>query len=57
MNLNTLVEDEEIHGTAILDPQGQRIGTIERLYREAASGRFVFADAAVGGLLGFGSRC
>jgi hypothetical protein len=54
---NILVEDEEIRGTAILDPQGRRIGTIERLYREAASGRLVFAEVAVGGLLGFGTRC
>ena len=54
---NLLVEDEEIRGTAILDPQGRRIGVIERLYREAASGRIVFADAAVGGFLGYGTRC
>jgi hypothetical protein len=54
---NILVEDEEISGTAILDPQGRRIGAIERLYREAASGRIIFADAAVGGFLGFGTRC
>ena len=54
---NILVGDEEIRGATILDPQGRRIGAIERLYREAASGRIVYADAAVGGLFGFGTRC
>ena len=45
---NILVEDEQISGTAILNPLGRRIGAIKRLYREAASGRIVFADASVG---------
>ncbi|GEO16463.1 PRC-barrel domain-containing protein [Microvirga aerophila] len=54
---NIPVEDEEIRGTAILNPLGRQIGVIQRLYREAASGRIVFADAAVGGFLGFGTRC
>jgi hypothetical protein len=54
---NILVEDGQISGTAIFDPQGRRIGVIERLYREAESGRLVFADVAVGGHLGFGTRC
>lgn len=54
---NTLFNDDEISGTATFDPQGRRIGVIQRLYREAESGRLVLADVAVGGLLGFGTRC
>jgi hypothetical protein len=54
---NILVEDDRISGTAIFDPRGRRIGVIQRLYREAEGGRLVFADVAVGGLLGFGTRC
>ncbi len=55
--MNPLVEDDQLSGAAIFDPQGRRIGAIERLYREAVGGRIVFADVAVGGLLGFGRRC
>jgi hypothetical protein len=54
---NILVNDDEMSGTATFDPQGRRIGVVQRLYREAESGRIVFADVAVGGLLGFGTRC
>jgi hypothetical protein len=41
----------------IFDPQGWRIGVLQRLYREAESGSVEYADVAVGGLLGFGMRC
>ncbi|WP_262272522.1 PRC-barrel domain-containing protein [Microvirga yunnanensis] len=56
-HLNTLVGDDQISGTAIFDPQGRRIGVLQRLYREAEGGRLVYADVAVGGFLGFGMRC
>ncbi len=52
-----LVGDDQISGTAIFDPQGQRLGTIQRLYRVAEGGRLIYADVAVGGILGFGTRC
>ena len=52
---NILVKDDQLSGTAIFAPQGRRIGVIQRLYREAASGHFIFANIAVGGLLGFGT--
>jgi hypothetical protein len=52
-----LVEDDQISGTTVFDPQGRRIGVIQRRYRGAEGGRFVFADVAVGGLLGFGTCC
>jgi len=55
---NILAEDDQISGTAIFDPQGRQIGVIQRLHREAESGgRRVYADVAVGGVLGFGARC
>lgn len=54
---NILVEDDQIKGAAVFDPLGRRIGVLQRLYREAESGRLVFADVAVGGFLDFGTRC
>jgi hypothetical protein len=53
---NILVGDDQSSGTAIFDPQGRRIGVLQRLYREAERGHLVYADAAVGGFLGFGTR-
>jgi PRC-barrel domain protein len=55
--LNILVGDDQISGTAIFDPQGRRIGVLRRLYREAEGGHLVYADVAVGGFLGFATRC
>lgn len=55
--LNILVGDDQISGTAIFDPQGRRIGVLQRLYQEAEGGRLIYADVAVGGFLGFGTRC
>jgi hypothetical protein len=54
---NILVKDDQLSGTAVFAPQRRRIGVIQRVYRKAASGHFVFADVAVGGLLGFGTCC
>jgi hypothetical protein len=54
---NMLGEDDQISGTAIFDPLGRRIGVLKRLYREAESRRLAFAHVAVGGLLGFRTRC
>jgi hypothetical protein len=55
--LNILAGDDQISGTAIFNPQGRRIGVLRRLYREAEGGHLVYADVAVGGFLGFGTRC
>jgi hypothetical protein len=55
--LNFLVEDDQTSGILIFDPQGRQIGVIQRLFREAESGRFVYADVVVDGLLGCGTRC
>lgn len=53
---NILVADDQISGTVIFDPRGRRIGVIERLYRLAEDGPLLYADVAVSGLLGFGTR-
>ncbi|MBM6583737.1 PRC-barrel domain-containing protein [Microvirga sp. BT689] len=55
--LNSLVRDDQISGADIFDPQGRRIGVLQRVYREADGGCLIHADVAVGGFFGFGTRC
>jgi PRC-barrel domain protein len=43
----------EIEGATVLGPTGERIGTIQRLITEQASGRILYADLAFGGFFGF----
>ena len=49
-----LVENDQIHGTAVYDTAGKRIGTIRRLVIEKVSGHVVYAVTAFGGFLGVG---
>jgi hypothetical protein len=50
-----LVESDQIHGTAVYDATGKRIGTIRRLVIEKVSGHVVYAVTAFGGFLGVGA--
>ena len=49
-----VIESDRVEGTAVFDPQGQRIGTIKRLLIEKVSGRVVYVDVTFGGFLGLG---
>ncbi len=49
-----VIESDRVEGTAVFDPQGQRIGTIKRLLIEKVSGRVVYVDVIFGGFLGLG---
>lgn len=51
-----LVESDQIHGTAVYDATGKRIGTIRRLVIEKVSGHVVYAVTAFGGFLGVGAE-
>jgi sporulation protein YlmC with PRC-barrel domain len=50
-----LVESDQIHGTAVYDATGKRIGTIRRLVIEKVSGQVVHAVTAFGGFPGLGA--
>ena len=45
-----------MEGTAVYDPAGKRIGTIQRLLIEKVSGRVLYVDITFGGFLGLGAH-
>ncbi len=49
-----VIESDRVEGTAVYDPGGKRIGTIQRLLIEKVSGRVVYVDVTFGGFLGLG---
>src|SRR5262245_10878520 len=51
-----LVENDQIHGTAVYDTAGKRIGTIRRLVIEKVSGHVVYAVTAFGGFLAWARK-
>jgi hypothetical protein len=51
-----LVAADAIEGTAVLDPKGSKIGTIERLMIDKRSGDVAYAVMSFGGFLGLGER-
>ena len=51
-----LVAADEVEGTAVLDPNGSKIGTIERLMLDKRSGEVAYAVLSFGGFLGVGDR-
>lgn len=50
-----VIESDRVEGTAVFDPTGTRIGTINRLIIEKVSGRVTYAVMTFGGFLGIGS--
>ena len=51
-----VIESDRVEGTAVFDPKGARIGTINRLIIEKVSGRVTYAVMSFGGFLGIGSH-
>lgn len=51
-----LVAADEVEGTAVLDANGSKIGTIERLMLDKRSGEVAYAVLSFGGFLGVGER-
>jgi sporulation protein YlmC with PRC-barrel domain len=49
-----LIESDRVEGTAVIDPKGVKIGTIERLMIDKLSGQVRYAVLASGGFLGLG---
>ena len=51
-----LIESDRVEGTAVYDPQGNKIGSINRLMIEKTSGKVVYAVMSFGGFLGLGTE-
>lgn len=50
-----LVSSNRIEGTAILAPDGDKLGTVAALLLDKASGQAAYVVAALGGMLGIGA--
>ncbi|MBV8764838.1 MAG: PRC-barrel domain-containing protein [Pseudolabrys sp.] len=51
-----LIESDRVEGTAVYDPQGNKIGSINRLMIEKTGGTVVYAVMSFGGFLGLGTE-
>ncbi len=49
-----LIGSDKVEGTAVYDPDGKKIGSIERVMIEKISGRVSYAVLSFGGFLGIG---
>lgn len=51
-----VIESDRVEGTAVYDPTGRRIGTIQRLLIEKVGGRVLYVDITFGGFFGLGTH-
>jgi sporulation protein YlmC with PRC-barrel domain len=51
-----LIESDRVEGTAVYDPSGKRIGTVERVMIDKISGRMAYAVMSFGGFFGVGAN-
>ena len=51
-----LIESDRVEGTAVYDPNGNKIGSIERLMIEKIGGKVAYAVMSFGGFLGLGEE-
>jgi|GEM_PF-241326 len=51
---NRLIESDRVEGTAVYDPDGHRIGTVEHVMIDKLTGHVAYAVLSFGGFLGFG---
>lgn len=50
----TLIGSDKVEGTAVYGPDGEKIGSIERVMIDKVSGRVSYAVLSFGGFLGIG---
>jgi PRC-barrel domain len=56
MVAHSLIASDRVEGTAVCQPGGKAIGTIERLMIDKVSGKIAYAVLAFGGFLGFSQK-
>ena len=52
---SSLIAGDRVEGTAVYDAHGKRIGKVERLVIDRASGQVTYAVLSFGGFLGIGA--
>ena len=51
-----LISSEKVEGTAVMNRQGEKLGSIESVMIEKRSGRVAYAVMSFGGFLGIGEK-
>jgi hypothetical protein len=51
-----LVSADRVQGTAVFNRDGERLGTIDKVFIDKVSGQAEFASMAFGGVLGVGAK-
>ena len=51
-----LIAADKVEGTAVYNPQGDQLGTIETFMLDKANGKAAYAVLSFGGFLGIGTR-
>lgn len=53
---NPLISSRRVEGTAVYNPKGERLGTIEQVMIDKLTGQVAYAVMSFGGFLGVGER-
>ncbi len=53
---HSLIGSDRVEGTAVYGPDGEKIGSIERVMIDKLSGKVSYAVLSFGGFLGFGNE-
>jgi hypothetical protein len=51
---SSLIASDKVEGTAVFRPNGEKVGTIERLMIDKLSGKVAYAVMSFGGFMGIG---
>ncbi|MEZ5667070.1 MAG: PRC-barrel domain-containing protein [Alphaproteobacteria bacterium] len=55
-NIGTQISSDQVEGTDVYGPDGEKIGKIDRVMIEKTSGKVTYAVMTFGGFLGFGEE-
>lgn len=51
-----LISADKVEGTAVYNPAGEKVGTIQNIFIDKRSGQVAYASMAYGGVLGMGQK-
>jgi PRC-barrel domain protein len=52
----TLISSDKVEGTSVMNPAGEKLGSIENVMIDKRSGKVAYAVMSFGGFLGIGDR-